>query len=215
MPVIANREQVPLPAAHRPYPLPGEPDGRMLRPMCMKRLLPFLVLAPLLVGCAGEAAPNLAADSPSRPTSPAATPVSSPRTGPVEHKGSAASCVEGYSTETLLHRAFAFDGTIVAIGPGGTNKPDMGQLDTAAVTFKVNEWFKGGVNDTVTVDLLSPTSNIAGDDTPAYERGTRLLVSGEPRWDGEPLEDAIAWSCGGFTSYYEQGLADEWRTATA
>lgn len=83
------------------------------------------------------------------------------------------------------------------------------------MTFKVNEWFKGGGNDTVTVDLMSPTSKVAGNDTPAYEKGTRLLVSGEPRWEGQPLEDALAWSCGGFTSYYEQALADEWRAATA
>ena len=137
---------------------------------------------------------------------------STPRTGPVEDKGSAASCVEGYSTETLRNRAFAFDGTIVSIGPAGTNKPDKGQLPTASVRFRVNEWFKGGSEDTAIVDLMSP-GGIAGEDTPLYEEGTRLLVSGEPRWGGQPLDDAIAWSCGGFTSYYEAEVSDEWRAA--
>ncbi|GAC1611214.1 MAG: hypothetical protein NVS3B26_22610 [Mycobacteriales bacterium] len=98
-------------------------------------------------------------------------------------------------------------GACCAIGPGGTNKSDKGQLDTAAVTFKGNEWFKGGASDTATVDLMSPTSNMGGDHAPAYEKGTRLLVSGEPRWGGPPLEDAIAWPCGGFTSYYERAVA--------
>jgi hypothetical protein len=103
----------------------------------------------------------------------------------------------------------------VSIGEGATNKVDKGQLDTAAVTFQVNEWFKGGAGETVTVDLMAPTSNIAGNDTPLYEEGTRLLVSGEPRWGGAPLDDAIAWSCGGFTRYYESAVADDWRAGTA
>ena len=129
--------------------------------------------------------------------------------------GSAASCAESYSIKSIGNRAFAFDGTIVSIGEGATNKADKGQLDTAAVTFQVNEWFKGGAGETVTVDLMAPTSNIAGNDVPAYEKGTRLLVSGGPRWGGAPLDDAMAWSCGGFTRYYEPVVADDWRTGTA
>jgi hypothetical protein len=58
---------------------------------------------------------------------------------------------------------------------------------------------------------MSP-DRVAGDDTPLYEEGTRMLISGEPRWGGQPLDDAIAWSCG-FTSYYEVNVADEWRAA--
>lgn len=129
--------------------------------------------------------------------------------------GARASCSEGYNVKTIDSRDFAFDGTITNIGPGGTNKPDKGTLATAAVTFQVNEWFKGGTSTSLTVDLMSPTNNIVEDETPAYEQGTRLLVSGEPRWGGEPLTDAIAWSCGGFTRYYEAAVADEWRQATA
>lgn len=123
--------------------------------------------------------------------------------------------MEEYSAATIGNRDFAFDGTVVNIGSGGTNKPGKGEMDTAAVTFRVNEWFKGGTDATVTVDLGSVTGSVGPDQPPVYEEGTRLLVSGEPRWGGEPLEDAIAWSCGGFTRYYEAPVAEEWRRATA
>ena len=39
--------------------------------------------------------------------------------------------------------------------------------------------------------------------------GERLLVTGEPRWGGEPLDDAIAWECG-FTMPFSSEAADEW-----
>ena len=188
----------------------------MLRLMLVKRLLSVLAMVSLLASCGGagdegEADDGLVASAPVSPPSEP-SPSAGARTGPVEDKNSAASCVEGYSPTTLRNRAFAFDGTIVTIGPAGTNKPDKGALPTASVRFTVNEWFKGGTEDTATVDLMSPNS-IAGDDTPLYEEGTRMLVSGEPRWGGQPLNDAIAWSCGGFTSYYEAEVADEWRAA--
>ena len=48
---------------------------------------------------------------------------------------------------------------------------------------------------------------------PAYQIGTRLLVSGTPRWGGAPLADPIAWGCG-FTRYYSRATAAEWSTAT-
>lgn len=83
------------------------------------------------------------------------------------------------------------------------------------MTFTVNEWFEGGTARAITVDLMAPTSRIAGDETPAYEAGTRLLVSGEPRWGGAPLDDAIAWTCGGFTRCYEASVAEDWRRATS
>lgn len=196
------RRDVKVPDDREPHP----EDGRRKD---MKRVLLGLVL---LTACGGQGSATSAGSTASATPSPMSTPEA--RVGPVGERGTAAaSCVEGYSTSALPHRAFAFDGTITAIGPGGTNKPDKGSLDTSAVTFTVNEWFKGGTTSTVTVDLMSPTPNIAGDDTPAYQEGTRLLVSGEPRWGGQALEDAFAWSCG-FTSYYENRLADEWRQAT-
>lgn len=152
---------------------------------------------------------------PTASSSPATTDPSPTRTGPLGDNGSTARCVEEYSIKNIGNRAFAFDGTVLSLGEGATNKAGKGQLGTVAVTFKVNEWFKGGARATVTVDLMAPTNNIAGDDTPAYEEGARLLVSGEPRWGGAPLDDAIAWSCGGFTRYYEPAVADDWRTGTA
>lgn len=187
----------------------------MLRLTVVKRLAVLVLMASTLPGCGGgTGGPELgAAGSPA----PAFTPwqETPSRTGPLEDPSAHASCVESYNSTTIGNRAFAFDGTVVAIRPGTTNKADKGVLDTAAVTFTVNEWFKGGSDDTVNVDLMSPTSNSAGDDTPLYEEGTRLLVSGEPRWGGQPLDDAIAWSCGGFTRYYEPDVADEWRQGTA
>jgi hypothetical protein len=42
--------------------------------------------------------------------------------------------------------------------------------------------------------------------------GERLLVSGEPRWGGEPLDDAIAWERG-FTGPFSEALSREWASA--
>jgi hypothetical protein len=122
--------------------------------------------------------------------------------------GSAASCVAAYSSSAVAERSFAFDGTIVGIADGTTNKPGMGDLDTVAVTFDVTEWFRGGSGPTVTVDMGRFGAAAVGD---------RLLVSGEPRWGGAPLEDAIAWGgeCGGFTRQYTEEVAVEWRAATS
>jgi len=35
-----------------------------------------------------------------------------------------------------------------------------------------------------------------GETVPSYGVGSRLLVSGEPRWGGGALTNAIAWGCG-------------------
>lgn len=79
------------------------------------------------------------------------------------------------------------------------------------VTFDVDRWFRGGSASQVGVwaeNLNTETSVgiISG------EIGTRLLIAGEPRWDGDPLEDPIAWSCG-FTQPWTAETADEWRAA--
>ena len=189
----------------------------MLRLMGVKRLAATVFLFPLLVGCAATAESGVAAvavTSASPGADQAAVRDGRSRTGPVGDGGAGASCVETYSASTLVNRDFSFDGTVLAIGLGATNKPGMGELEIAAVTFRVNEWFKGGTGDTVAVDMGPPTPGDASQE-PAYEEGTRLLVSGEPRWGGQPLDDAIAWSCGGFTRYYEPAVADAWRRATA
>ena len=135
---------------------------------------------------------------------------------------SAASCVEAYSLAAVAKRRFAFDGTVISVGPAKSNRPGYGVLPLAGVTFHVNHWFRGGSGDTVTVDLDPPTAgvspsqqaNTAEETPPAYQVGTRLLVSGEPRWDGPPLDAAIAWSCG-FTRYYSPEVAAAWVAATS
>lgn len=124
--------------------------------------------------------------------------------------GPAADCVAEYSPTTLQRRAFAFDGVIAAIGPARTNR-ETGVLPLVAATFTVREWFRGGSAPTVTVDL-DPPDLVSEDGPPAYEIGSRLLVSGEPRWGGAPLDDAIAWACG-FTRYYDSGTAKAWEQA--
>lgn len=180
----------------------------------MKRALAPAALLWLLTAC-GDGASLSEVAAPASPTPSAAVIAASDgRTGPISDD-SRASCVQMYSAAALPQRAFAFDGTVTGIGTGSTNKRDMGHLDTVAVTFAVNEWFKGGFGSTVTVDLMSPGSHSPDGEPPAYEEGTRMLVSGEPRWGGEPLEDPIAWTCGGWTRYYEQAVADDWRRAAA
>jgi hypothetical protein len=118
------------------------------------------------------------------------------------------SCVKEYSAATVRDRAFAFDGTITAIGASRTNRPGAA-LPLVAATFSVNRWFRGGTGPTVTVDIEPGPGE---DPAPAFDVGTRLLVSGEPRWGGAPLNDAIAWSCG-FTRPYDKTTADTWREA--
>ena len=131
--------------------------------------------------------------------------------GPLKSGGNA-SCVEGYSPTSVTGRAFAFDGTITAIGPARSNHPGVG-LDLVAATFTVNHWYKGGSGSTVTVDIDHTAAGKSIEDSlPAYGIGSRLLVSGMPRWGGAALTDAIAWGCG-FTRYYDKATADSWRAA--
>ncbi|HEX8498901.1 MAG TPA: hypothetical protein VF661_17000 [Actinomycetales bacterium] len=145
-----------------------------------------------------------------------AEPATESRTGPVGDGGAASSCVATYAPSTVGERAFAFDGTVTAIREGTTNRPGGGHLDTSAVTFAVHEWWRGGPVSTVTVDLqLSPGGRTASEEvSPPYGVGTRLLVSGENRWGGEPLDDALAWGCG-FTRYHDRATAAAWREAMA
>ena len=128
----------------------------------------------------------------------------------------AASCVATWTEDRPIaeQRDFAFDGVVTDIGPGRTNRPDSGELGLVSVTFRVQEWFAGGTGPEVAVDMDPPLQEGQGrsgsDDDPAYAVGSRLLVSGAPRWGGAPLEDPIAWGCG-FTRYYDQDTADSWR----
>jgi len=103
-----------------------------------------------------------------------------------------ASCAFGFSAETLGDRAFAFDGTVVATRAEQDPRAPSPESDMNRVEFEVHEWFAGGEEPTAKIW-------VAADLVP----GDRLLASGEPRWGGVPLEDAIAWlGCGGFTVPY-------------
>jgi hypothetical protein len=137
------------------------------------------------------------------------------RSGPLPDAG-AASCVESYAPEAVTGRAFAFDGVVVEVGRSVSDRGGSSDLGLPGVTFEVREWFSGGRADTVTVDLQSPSTgseeaSVAGH---AYDVGSRLLVSGEARWGGSPLEHPIAWGCG-FSRYYDPATATAWRDALA
>jgi hypothetical protein len=140
------------------------------------------------------------------------------RTGALADIGSM-SCVNTYSPRTVADRAFAFDGTVVRIGPGATVGPAGGEIRYAAVTFRVNEWFRGGTSPEVTADMTPPSTSGRDVDTRSDEQGltsygigSRLLVSGEPRWGGPALKDAVVFGCG-FTRYYDKQTASAWRQA--
>ncbi|MEU8183687.1 hypothetical protein AB0B85_09930 [Micromonospora sp. NPDC049044] len=129
----------------------------------------------------------------------------------------AAQCVKPYSPETLAEQAFAFDGTVTGIGPARTERSTHPRQDLRSVTFQVHTWFRGGSAGTAMVDMSPPaagpgTGDATSEHVPAYQIGTRLLVSGMPRWGGGPLADPIAWGCG-FTRYYSPSVAAEWATA--
>jgi hypothetical protein len=169
----------------------------------------------LATGVSGHEAQRPPVAEPSQPAGQAPRPTTGAATTPPGGgSGVSTSCIEGYSPAALAERSFAFDGTVTAIGPAGSNRPGVA-VPLASVTFRVNQWFRGGSGPTVTVDMdPSPTANSWSDSAvPAYKVGTRLLVSGEPRWGGAPLDAAIAWGCG-FTSSYDPQTAAEWAAVT-
>lgn len=127
-----------------------------------------------------------------------------------------ARCVESYTPEAVTGRAFAFDGVVVDIGASVSDRGDEGDLNAPGVTFKVREWFSGGSADTVTVDVQVANTEFADRSDPGYSFGigSRLLVSGEQRWGGSPLDDPIAWGCG-FSRYHDPETARAWHDAFA
>jgi len=133
------------------------------------------------------------------------------RTGPLP-TGGAASCVESYNAKAVQRRAFAFDGVVLSVGRSVSDRGDDGDLGLQGVTFEVREWFAGGDRDKVTVDLQEPSADEADSSDPnhTYGIGSRLLVSGEARWGGKPLDHPIAWNCG-FSRYYDPATATAWR----
>jgi hypothetical protein len=134
-----------------------------------------------------------------------ATTTSAPDPGP-DPASSGASCVETFTLGGLPGRAFAFDGTVVEVTRELDPKLEddgSGDQEQRRARFAVAEWFSGGTGDSVVVWLQRDV--VVGD---------RLLVSGEPRWGGAPLDDAIQWECG-WTVEHSTSEAAAWREATA
>jgi hypothetical protein len=135
------------------------------------------------------------------------TPVSTQAPSRPLGQDAAMSYVEDYDDTTLVGRAFAFDGAVAAIAED-TSSGDDPYID---VTFDVHEWFAGDGPDIVNVELFPPgTRTSVG--TADYEVGSRLLISGEPRWGGRPLESPVGWMCG-FSRTYDTDTAATWREA--
>jgi len=151
------------------------------------------------------AAPTLALALASCSTSPTAT---SPRpTGSITDDATT-HCVMAYTPSAVAGLGFAFDGTVVKLGKSVSDRGDEGDLDLTGATFEVTEWFHGGTRGKVTVDLPLGTDD-------SVDVGTRLLVSGQPRWGSdEPLDSPIAWGCG-FSRYHDKATATAWREAIA
>jgi hypothetical protein len=124
----------------------------------------------------------------------------------------AASCVEVYEPNTLPNRSFAFDGTVSSIEVRTDPQLPAGEQEIQWVIFDVHQWFKGGETETIGVWVENLNIETSTGTMIEVEPGTRLLVSGEPRWGGAPLDDAIAWPCG-FTRPWSEDLSSEWATA--
>ncbi len=165
--------------------------------------LGLLALALVLSGCA-QATPTPAADA------NALTPASESQSRVTST--SAASCVALFSPETLRDRAFAFDGTVESVetrvDPRLPTEGSQSQ-ELPWVTFKVNQWFKGGEPPDVEIWVDPHTP---GGVSP-LEPGDRLLVAGEYRW-GQPPEDPLAWGCG-FTQPHTPEAAAQWADAVS
>jgi hypothetical protein len=117
------------------------------------------------------------------------------------------SCVEDYDVTTLVGRAFALDGVVAAIA----EKTSSGDDPYIDVTLDVHEWFVGDGPDIVNVEMFPPGIRTSVG-TADYGVGSRLLISGEPRWGGSPLESPVAWMCG-FSRTYDTDTAATWREA--
>ncbi|GAA1382328.1 hypothetical protein [Catellatospora chokoriensis] len=147
----------------------------------------------------------------SPPAAATSTPASATPAPQGDVFGGSASCVETYSPQALRQRAFAFDGTVLAIGQTDPTKVETSP--EVPVTFQVHRWYRGGQGEQVTVAMMPPGAITSAGDA-GYGIGSRLLVSGEPRFGGRPLDDPIAWSCG-FTRWHTATDAQTWQQTFA
>lgn len=204
----ARREEAGLPHAHGGR---GGASHREAGPVTTARgrrgLLVAAAAGAVTVG--GWGAAWLLADDTGE--SPVARPPVE-RSGPLP-EGGAASCAFEPTEENLARRAFAFDGTVAAIDGPAAVADEGDDLGYAQVTFDVVEWYVGGDDRQVVVQMTPPvglSTDVTAEGGPSYEVGTRLLVSGEPRWGGDdPLADAVGWGCG-FTVYWDAQTAQTW-----
>lgn len=151
-------------------------------------------------------------DRPPPPGTAESEPAAQEAGGGEGQPGAAAySCVETYSAETLGRRSFAFDGTVLEVETRTDPRLPRGEDEVPWVTFEVNRWFKGGSASEVGVwiETLNVATSVG---TISAEAGARLLVAGEPRWGGAPLDDPIAWPCG-FTQPWTPEAAEAWEAA--
>jgi hypothetical protein len=163
-----------------------------------KAIVVVVVVGAFASACTGADRPDLSAPRPRTAVDGGAAPVAS-------------SCVESYSPDTLIHRSFAFDGTVRDVEVRTDARLPEGEQDVPWVAFEVNRWFRGGSARELGVWVEALNVETSAGAIPA-EPGTRLLVAGEPRWGGDPLDDPIAWSCG-FTQLWTPEAAAEWEAA--
>jgi len=188
----------------------GEPESH--RRWYLTIAAAVAALALLVGGLAWAARDPSSTSSPIAPTASDGPLVADTTTTSISSNApSEASCALAYSVDTLRQRSWAFDGTVTAISEGRDSR--LGAVPVA--TFDVHRWYKGGSGTEVTVQVGErvPQGNVVADDI-ATGVGSRLLVAGEPRWGGDPLDDAIAWTCE-FTQPWSEDGEREWRTAFA
>jgi hypothetical protein len=115
---------------------------------------------------------------------------------------------------------FAFDGTVKSIEIRDVPNEFEPGYQEYFVTFDVNEWYRGGEGDEVSVWfsslwLAESDMIIEADDAELVRTGTRLLVSGGSRTGGAALEDPVAGTMCGNTKFYSSETAGEWSEAFA
>lgn len=172
-------------------------------------LAAVVTLVAIVAACGADR--SSAPSSPSVSTAPPADsdPVpltEEPAPSAVEEPGgrdeAAASCVEEYTAPNLSRRAFAFDGTVTAVRDEVDQRLPPGESVVPRAQFEVHRWFRPDGQGNTALVWMQRDVNV----------GDRLLVAGEPRWGGDPLDDAVAWECG-FTTSYAESTAQEWLAA--
>lgn len=142
--------------------------------------------------------PHSSSLNPKGPEAPAALP-----TGPVEGTTSAF-CEKNYGVTSLREVDFALSGTVRSVAiPSDPH-------DLLAVTFSIDEWYRGGDSESVVVQMPYPAGEgNSADFLSVYNEGYQLLVSGEIQ--GGRL---MSWSCG-FTRYFDSSTANLWQDTLA